>query len=121
MKLKKYFLLTLALTSFATFANDERRQKIKAFDKQIEQLRQDSKDLREQSELKKREANKVIFQKWLIERSDKVEKMFNGFEVAKSKKPRKVLIYSRTTGFRSRLRVESDCSLGGSAEALQYG
>jgi type 1 glutamine amidotransferase len=100
MNFKKSLCFTFLFTGLALFANDEKRQKIKALDQQLKTLHQQSNDLKNQSELKKREANKVKFQKWLIERSDKVEKMFKDFEVAPSKKPRRILVYSRTTGFR---------------------
>ena len=100
MNFKKSLLMTFVFTGLALVANDDKRAQIKALDMQMKQTHQQSNELRHQSELKKREVNKLKFQKWLLERSDKVEKMFQSFEVAKSKKPRKVLIYSRTTGFR---------------------
>ncbi|MDD7987311.1 ThuA domain-containing protein [Lentisphaera marina] len=100
MKFTHTLLATALFTGFALFANTEKQEKIQELNKQINELHQQSNDLKNQSELKKREVNKVKFQKKLLEKDAALEKMFAGFEIAKSQKPRKVLIYSRTTGFR---------------------
>lgn len=100
MKFTHTLLATALFTGFALFANTEKQEKIQELNKQINELHQQSNDLKNQSELKKREVNKVKFQKKLLEKDVALEKMFAGFEIAKSQKPRKVLIYSRTTGFR---------------------
>ena len=100
MTFTKTLLCTLLLSSSATFANDGRKQQIQELNNQIQALHQQSNQLRQQSELKKQVANTLKFKKRLIEKSDQVEKLFRDLAIVKSKKPRKILIYSRTTGFR---------------------
>ena len=96
----KYIWFVLLLICFFSCSNKKDHNSIEYLDAQIKSLNEQSEQFKYQSEAKKRQANALKFEKILIENKNDIEKMFLDFDVAKAKKPRKVLIYSRTTGFR---------------------
>ena len=99
MKLKNFIFSALALASMTSFANDK-QAKLKEMDQQIRTLQNESNQLRQQSEAKKSQASLLKAKKKLIQKEAELKKMFSNFDVAKPKSARKVLVYSRTTGFR---------------------
>ena len=100
MKLKNFIFSALALASVATFANEDKKAKINQINQEIQTLQKSSKDKKKLPKATKQKISLLKANKTLIEKETELNKMFSDLEVVKAKSPRKVLIYSRTTGFR---------------------
>ncbi|WDE98616.1 ThuA domain-containing protein [Lentisphaera profundi] len=100
MRLKNFIFSALALASVATFANEDKNAKIKQINQEIQTLQEGSKAKKKPSKATKQKISLLKANKKVIEKEAELNKMFSAFDVVKSKSPRKVLIYSRTTGFR---------------------
>ena len=96
---KKFLVASLILGSFSAYAKPNQEQ-IKTINQQIKEAQKKSNDYKQKSEQLKRDVNKLKFEKRLLVQQKQVDKMVSELEIAKPKKARKVLIYSRTNGFR---------------------
>jgi len=100
MKLKNFIFSALALASMTTFANEDKNAKLKQINQEIQTLQASSKDKKKLPKSTKQKISLLKANKTLIEKEAEIKKMFSRFDVVKAKSPRKVLVYSRTTGFR---------------------
>ena len=89
----KAFFFTLLLSAGALFGNADKQAKMKEIQTKINSLNQQSNTL-------KLEMNKHKAELMLLQKSKQVDEMLNSLVAVPAKSPRKILVYSRTTGFR---------------------
>ena len=99
-KIQLKYILVVLLFICSLACNKKNPNSIENIDEKIINLDEQIKILKHQSEIKKKQRNSLKFEKLLLKNKNHIEKIFLDFDIAKIKKPRKVLIYSRTTGFR---------------------
>jgi len=92
MKLKNFIFSALALASMTTFANEDKKAKLKQINQEIQTLQASSKDKKKLPKSTKQKISLLKANKTLIEKEAEIKKMFSRFDVVKAKSPRKVLV-----------------------------
>lgn len=102
-RIEKWYLSALVVLAFVSnfsLSAEKNQLKIDPYSKEIKTLTERAKKEKLAIQEVKSEINTLKFKKMLILKQVQVEKMYSELVVTKPKKERKVLIYSRTTGFR---------------------